>query len=308
MNTKFQTFLLTILLMILGSCGSNTKLETDDSLGLAFGENDSFEVLSWNLRDFPLKDSQTLQELARIIPELKVDVLAFQEIQDRNAFFELARLLPNYEAYVSNATSSYRLAYLYDTRYVSVNEEYAIYTHDSNPFPRPPYVLDLDWQDQNIIIVNNHLKAFGDNYIDDSDPWDEEYRRRLACQKLDYYIQTNWDDKAVIVLGDMNDQIAEPEEYNVFMSFISKPEEYMFADMHIAQNPQVSNVSYPGYFSHIDHILITNELFGSFALSNSKCETLQVEKAMGTWQNYYNQISDHRPVALRLEFEAQKKR
>lgn len=293
---------MSLLLILISSCGRNTQLEDTHIQSLEFGSANTFEVVSWNLRDFPLNNSQTLEELARIIPQLKVDILAFQEIHDRNALYELARMLPDYEAYVSNATSMYRLAYLYNTRHVIVNEAYPIFTNDSNPFPRPPYVLDLNWKDQHIILINNHLKAFGDNYIDENDPWDEEYRRRLACRKLDVYISTYWDDKAVIVLGDMNDQIAEPEEYNVFMSFISKPDEYLFADMHIAQNPSISNVSYPGSFSHIDHILITNELFESYAMPNSRCETLQVEKAMGTWQNYYNQISDHRPVALKLEF------
>ena len=43
-------------------------------------------------------------------------------------------------------------------------------------------------------------------------------RRRLACQKLDNYISISID-KKVIVLGDMNDQIAEPEDYNVFLVF-----------------------------------------------------------------------------------------
>ncbi|HAN41633.1 MAG TPA: hypothetical protein GX398_00395 [Candidatus Cloacimonetes bacterium] len=293
-----------ILVVIFGSsCGSNTKLVDPIEVSpIEFGMDNTFEVLTWNLRDFPLKNVQTLQELAAIIPQLKVDVLAFQEIQDTNAFYELARMLPDYEAYVSTATSLYRLAYLYNTRYVSVNDVYPIYTGQTNPFPRPPYVLDINWRDQNIILVNNHLKAYGDNYIDEDDPWDEERRRRLACEKLDYYISTNWDDKAVVVLGDMNDQIAEPEEYNVFMVFISQPDKYQFTDMHIAQNPSYTNVSYPTMLSHIDHILITDELFESYSLPNSKCETIRVEDVMGTWQNYYNLISDHRPVALRLQF------
>ena len=303
MKYYLNIIVLSVALVFAGSCGSNTKLEDPGELSpIEFGMANTFEVLTWNLRDFPLNNAQTLQELAEIIPQLKVDVLAFQEIQDTNAFYDLARMLPDYEAHVSTATSLYRLAYLYNTRYVSINDVYPIYTNDSNPFPRPPYVLDLNWGAQNIILVNNHLKAYGDNYIDEDDPWDEERRRRLACEKLDYYISTNWDDKAVVVLGDMNDQIAEPEEYNVFMAFISQPDKYQFADMYIAQNPTYTNVSYPTMLSHIDHILITDELFESFAMTDSKCETIQVENVMGTWQNYYNQISDHRPVDLRLQF------
>lgn len=303
MKYYLNIIVVSLALIFSGSCGTNTKLEDIGELSpLEFGQVNTFDVLTWNLRTFPLKGEQTLQELARIIPQLKVDLLAFQEINNIDAFYELARLLPDYEACVSPASGSYRLAYLYNTKHVIVNDNYLIYNGDTNPFPRPPHVLDLNWRTQNIIVVNNHLKALGDNYIDEDDPWDEERRRRLACEKLDKYISANWDDQAVIVLGDMNDQIAEPVETNVFMAFISQPDKYLFTDMYIAENPSYTNVSYPTWLSHLDHILITDELFDSYSMPNSKCETLQVENAMGTWQNYYNTISDHRPVALRLQF------
>lgn len=296
---------ISLVLVFSGSCGTNTKLEDNGEFApLEFGRANTFEVLTWNLREFPLNGEQTLQELARLIPQLKVDVLAFQEINDIESFYELARLLPGYDACVSHNSGLYRLAYLYNTTYVSVNDDYLIYTNYSNPFPRPPHVLDLNWHNQNIILVNNHLKAAGDNYIDHDDPWDQETRRLLACQMLEQYVSTHWDDRAVIVLGDMNDNLADPEESNVFMAFISQPHKYLFADMYIAENPSYSNVSYPSWSppSHLDHIMITDELFTSYSMPNSKCETLLVENAMGNWQNYRQMISDHRPVALRLQF------
>lgn len=297
----FGGLALILCLLITGSCGTNTPLQNEDpSESIAFGRDDTFEVVTWNLRDFPQKGNETVDDLSRLIPEMKVDLIAFQEIQNSSSLLELARRIPHYNALIADATSSYRLAYLYDERKITINNHYSILIGESNPFPRPPYVLDLTWEGQNYIVVNNHLKAFGNNHIDESDPWDEEMRRRLACQKLDHYIKTNWNDKRVIVVGDMNDQIAEPEEYNVFMPFLSYPDEYLFADMAIAQNPQPATVSYPPSFSHIDHILITNELFGSFSQPQSSCQTIQIEKAMGTWQNYYSRVSDHRPVAIRL--------
>ena len=64
----------------------------------------------------------------------------------------------------------------------------------------------------------------------------------------------------MIVLGDLNDQIAEPMTI-MFSLALHKPEEYYFADMPIALSPTYSTVSYPISLSHIDHILITNELF-----------------------------------------------
>ncbi|MDZ4182683.1 MAG: endonuclease/exonuclease/phosphatase family protein, partial [Candidatus Cloacimonadaceae bacterium] len=257
--------LLLISLLFAFSCGTNTNLTNPDQQeALLFGTDDSFEVLTWNLRTFPLNNPGTLEIIAQMIPLMKVDVIAFQEIMDYAAFIELASMIPHYNAFVYTATTSYRLAYLYDTRTVTVREQYTIYNGDTNPFPRAPYVMEITWKGIDMVLINNHLKAMGDNVIDENDLWDEEVRRRLACEKLDIYIRGNFDSDRVILLGDLNDQIQEPEEYNVFMSFLSRPDEYLFTTMHIAQNPTTATVSYPMSFSHIDHLLITNELFDAF--------------------------------------------
>ncbi len=308
MNRYLNTLMvITAIALSLVSCGTNTNLTNNDDHDpqvLLFGTDDSFEAVTWNLRLFPLSQS-SIELIAQIIPQFKVDVIAFQEIMDYGSFLQLANLIPHYNGFIYSATNTYRLAYLYDTRTVQVNQEYTIFNGETNPFPRAPYVLEITYQGRDIVLINNHLKAFGDNYIDENDPWDEEYRRRLACQKLDQYISTHFDDRKVIVLGDFNDQIAEPEEYNVFMSFLSKPEEYLFTDMSIALNPTWSTVSYPNSLSHIDHILITNELFDAFAHPESDCKTINVENWLGSWTNYYNQVSDHRPVGVKLYFEAE---
>ncbi len=306
---KYTSMILILGLMLFGmwACGKNTDLtnndDHDDDL-LKFGTEDSFDVLTWNLRTFPALTPQTRDLLVQIIPLMQVDVFACQEINDYAAFMELASLIPHYNAAIYGSTSSYRLAYLYDTRTVQVDQLYTIYDGQSNPFPRPPYVFDLTWQGQDIVLINNHLKAMGDNFIDESDPWDEEYRRRTACQMLDQYVVDNLSDRKVIMLGDFNDQIQEPETTNVFMSFLSKPDEYRFADAAIAANPTTSTVSYPSSFSHLDHILITNELFDTFALAPDACGVIRVEDWMGGWANYSSQISDHRPLGLRLVFES----
>ncbi|MCB5247831.1 MAG: endonuclease/exonuclease/phosphatase family protein [Candidatus Cloacimonetes bacterium] len=292
--------LLAALALAFAGCGTNTPLVPPDEDGiLSFGTDQSLEVVTWNLRTFPL-DASSLQTIAQIVPQMQADVIAFQEIMDYSAFYELANLIPNYSAYVYNATTSYRLAYLYDTRAVQVNDAYTIFEGETNPFPRAPYVLDLDFQGRNVKVVNNHFKAFGNNHIDETDPWDEEVRRRLACQLLDQYIVENFPDDSVIVVGDLNDQIAEPPEYNVFQVFLDKPQEYRFADMHIALDPTYNTVSYPSYLSHIDHIMVSNELFGALDHPESECRVIRVDEYLGSWQNYSDQISDHRPLGLKL--------
>ena len=103
-------------------------------------------------------------------------------------------------------------------------------------------------------------------------------------------------DQNVIVLGDFNDDIAESTN-NVFSNFLNDTENYYFADTHIAEGPS-SNWSFPNWPSHLDHILITNEIFG---VEPSSVTTLRLDDSiLGGWSNYDNYISDHRPVGIKL--------
>ena len=62
--------------------------------------------------------------------------------------------------------------------------------------------------------------------------------------------------------------------------------------------------SYPGWPSHLDHILITNELFDNFNKPNAQVLTVKIEEVLsGGWTEYEKNISDHRPVAVRLVFQ-----
>jgi len=300
MKLRIKLVALICLVLLFAACGKNTVLIPPDidQTDINFGTDSNLDIITWNLKVFP--EATNITELKLMIPALNADIIAFQEIMDYTAFMNMVAQIPNYNAYVYEATSEYRLAYIYDTRTITVNDQYTIYNNDSNPFPRPPYVLDFNWNNENYFVINNQLKAYGDNIINENDSWDEEYRRRLACQKLDTYISTNMPDKKVIVVGDMNDQIAEPPEYNVFLSFINKPAEYLFADMGTALNPTYNNVSYPGSLSHIDHILISNELFDAFTATQSYCRTIKAENWMVNWTTYANTMSDHRPVGIRL--------
>jgi len=300
MTKRKPVIMIIMTLLALVSCGKNTVLNPDDSdpTAISFGTLNTLDIVTWNLKTFP--EGTDLASLKQMISALNAEVIAFQEIMDYNAFMDLAAEIPYYSACVYSATDSYRLAYMYDTRSVTVNNQYSILENDSNPFPRPPYILDITWNNNNYILINNHFKAYGDNYIDENDSWDEEMRRRLACQKLENYISTTLQDKKVIVLGDLNDQIAEPDDYNVFLSFLHKPEEYYFADMPIALSPTYSTVSYPISLSHIDHILITNELFSDFENAGSYCRTILAENWMLSWNTYSSTISDHRPVGIRI--------
>ena len=159
---------------------------------------------------------------------------------------------------------------------------------------RMPYVLEFEYNNEIFALINIHLKCCG------STGSSEEARRYEATVNLSSYISNNLSDKNVLVLGDLNDDIAESSQNNVFQMILEDPENYLFVDFDIA-NGSSSDWSYPTWPSHLDHILITNELFDE--LDNSDIQTIKIDEYLdGGWSEYDQNISDHRPVALKLDF------
>jgi len=152
---------------------------------------------------------------------------------------------------------------------------------------------------ENYIIINNHFKCCGDNYLNDNDDGDEETRRYIASTLLKEYIDNNFSTKNVIVLGDLNDILTDNVTNNVFQMIIEDSENYLFADMAIAEGSS-AEWSYPSWPSHLDHILITNELFDN----NSYVEVIRIDDFMdGGFSQFDQNISDHRPVGIKLSTE-----
>ena len=70
--------------------------------------------------------------------------------------------------------------------------------------------------------------------------------------------------------------------------------------MQIAQGSNLE-WSYPSWPSHLDHILISDELFEDFLDPNSLISVIKIDDYMGGWSNYDNNVSDHRPVGIKLD-------
>ncbi|RLC50102.1 MAG: hypothetical protein DRZ79_04940, partial [Candidatus Cloacimonadota bacterium] len=124
---------------------------------------------------------------------------------------------------------------------------------------------------------------------------------RILKSKIDSILAASSKAK-IIVLGDMNDILTDPPNSNVFEIFIEDENDFLFADMGIAIGNS-ANWSWGNGNSHLDHILITNELFDEFDYSESEIETIQIDNYMEFgWQDYASKVSDHLPVALKLKF------
>ncbi len=75
----------------------------------------------------------------------------------------------------------------------------------------------------------------------------------------------------------------------------------MFADATIA-NGETTVWSLPNCPKHLDHILISNELFADFSNSEFEVEKIRVHDFMsGGLMEYDYYISDHRPVGMKVK-------
>ncbi len=264
---------------------------------LYFGTDDALDIMTWNIEWFPKNGEITVDYVTQIIDALDIDVLAIQEVDDISSFNQVINELENYEGYLESSWFA-GLAYIYNTHTVEINDIYEIYTTSPywSPFPRSPMVMDMNFMNKNYIIINNHFKCCGDDNLNLNDEDDEETRRYIASNLLKDYVDNYFSDSNVIILGDLNDQLTDSPNDNVFQMILDDFENYLFTDMEIAQG-SISDWSYPTWPSHLDHILITNELFDMF----DYVETIRIDYFMDGGFNEYDQyISDHRPVALKI--------
>lgn len=259
---------------------------------LYFGTDTTLDVITWNIEHFPKNGTVTMANVKDAIVAMNPEVIAFQEIDDTAKFRELVDELDDYEAIIGDYGYA-PMCYIYKTTSVQVNGTDQLFEDDWSSFPREPLVLDLTFEGEQFIIICNHLKCCGDGVLDTSDSDDEENRRLNAIKTLKEHIDNTWSDKNVIVVGDFNDVLEDSDENNVFKPFIDDSNNYVFADMSISYGSS-TDWSYPSWPSDLDHILISNELF-----DRGTAQTIKVDEHIG-WATYDSDISDHRPVGLRV--------
>ena len=304
-------------------------VEKDDEMpasqfsGLSFGTENTIEILTWNLENFPKADEQTVEYVAQILTHLNCDIVALQEISSGSYFNVLVNRCNQLDegnewVGVKTSSGSYGLAYIYKANRINVEDIFEIFEQENIAFPREPFIIDCDINGSSFVLINNHLKCCGDGTIDSIDTNidgtpdipnenDDEARRQSASFFLEEYILNNYSESNVIVVGDLNDDIHEPRLSNVFWNFIENSEHFKFVDMQLALNGENEQHwtywSYPSWPSHIDHILVNKKLFDEFEGNASTVTTIKLEDYFPNgWSDYDEFISDHRPVAWKFSF------
>lgn len=251
--------------------------------------DETLELVTWNLENFPVS-FQTRSQVKQMIEMLNPDLIAVQEIRSEVDFESLVADLQGWEGDVLTVgNSTQRLAYLYKTSELTLLEPiknlFEANTEEYNEaftsVRRPIHGRFLHKNGLSFEVINVHLKCCNGS----------EDRRRKAMDLIKQKIDTDWAQQPVVVLGDFNDELVDDD--NVFDVFLNDPVNYQFTTLPIAQGSS-SFWSYPSWPSHLDHILITDELFNrvmnTSTLRFSACFT-----------GYATSVSDHRPVMIRLE-------
>ena len=62
-----------------------------------FGSENSFDIATWNIEHFPKNQDFTVPYLFQIIHDIDIDLIAVQEIDDKNLFMRLIDSLDGYQ-------------------------------------------------------------------------------------------------------------------------------------------------------------------------------------------------------------------
>lgn len=284
MRSLFFFFFL-IALLGMPSCTEDDAVEQANPFALCVDKADAgkLQVATMNLQEFPKNGKTTMRMVGALIQQMDVDVIALQEISNKNSIDELVKELKGWSGLFTPAASgSMSLAYLYKNSEVELmaNSAEAIFTTDYD-FPRPPFKIKIRHKPtgEEVYLINLHLKAMSDS--------ESVNRRKESARKLKQYMDENMSNDKVVVLGDYNDRISASGS-QTFYTFVGDAANYRFADMHIATG-STTWYSYPSWPSHLDHILVTNELF-------SAIDTVMVYRPEICVPEYRSVVSDHRPV------------
>ena len=279
---------------------TSVQLSAQTFENLDISSADGLEILTWNIEWFPKNGATTVGYVKDIIEGINADIYAIQEIDDTTVFKNMVNQIDGYHYIMMDGWFG-GLVYVYNTETIEVLDAYKIYTESQYwlPLPRSPLILHFSHQGEEIYAINNHFKCCGDNYINYNNDGDEEMRRLIASTLIEEYMREELEGERVILLGDLNDMIDEIEETNVFAPFLNSTDLYWFADMDIATGSS-SGWSYPTWPSHLDHIMVTDEMFADLNDPSTEVTVIDIATEMGGWYYYEQNVSDHRPVAMSM--------
>ncbi len=260
----------------------------------AIGSATSFDVATWNVRNFPTT-SRTASLVADVITSLDLDVVALQEIADQASFDEVLARLPGHEGVLSTHTygdgSYQKTAVIYRCGALSAGAPILLFSGDGASFPRPPLQVPFHYDDGSRVldftVIVVHFKAGDDS--------ESSGRRAEAFVKLANYVRSLVDGPQadeVFVMGDFNERLDEPTGAANWAPFLDT-NHYVVRTVPLAENGEASFLSSRNAL--IDHIVTTRALDDEVGAGVAVIPRLEFDVP-----NYRDVVSDHRPVVFVL--------
>ena len=294
------------LMLLFTGCGADQESTDARTESLEFGSEQSVDILTWNIEAFPKEGFASAEALVDLLTALQPDVVAIQEVWSQAHLEWVAQTLGTFQISATPESEATGLYFLFDTRTAElVTPAQTILRANAYDFgSRAPIQIDLMVHGTSIRLINLHYKCCGDDQIGDT-YWDEEVRRLRASGVLKGYLDRLSSSSPVVVLGDWNDALTDPDPQNVFRPFEEDSTHYQFADLDIAQPENQQSWSFPSYPSHLDHILVNRPLIPVLNQDSTLVRTIRVDQASGPGtHDYFQTLSDHRPVGLSFRVES----
>lgn len=272
-----------------GGAGAGGATEGGSGAGGSAPDHD-FVVMTWNLEQYP-KTAETPEIVAQVLDQERPDVIGLQELDLGTDFEELDEALPNYDGIVTQLSDGFsRVGLLYNTERVSVEDAQMLFADDEYAFPRPmllAHVVSKTDPSKDFLFGVVHLKAQLDS--------ESIARRRAACDKLDAWLDEQvlrGDEKDIVVVGDFNDELTDPRQFNVFGPLLQVADGG-FLTLPLEQRGQYTYIPFDSF---IDHVHVR----GASLFANSVARVLTLDE---TIDDYVDRTSDHRPVVVTLDLQ-----
>ena len=162
---------------------------------------DSISIATWNIRILSdgSRDDGELRQIARILE--RYDVIAVQELRDPEVVARLLRILPDYDAIISDpvgrgVTERYAV-FFRNTLPITILEEPFLFPDPADQFIREPWVVWMRAGEFDFILVTIHV-IYGDRVAD----------RRAEISLLDdllHAVESSFPEESdILLLGDFN--------------------------------------------------------------------------------------------------------
>lgn len=295
-----------VLLLALAAC-RETSSATDASIdgdGFPYppprtdafarlGGPDTIEIAAWNIENFP-DTSATPARVADLITSLDLDIVVVEEIASETAWKELLDRLREHDGVLSEhrytPTEYQKIGVIYRTSLVTPTSVGLAFVENTYQFPRPPLVATVTFDDGvhralGLTLVGVHLKA--------GVTTEDSARRAAAFEALRDWVHerllTDNVEHRIVIAGDYNEVITDPEGMANFAPFLSEPDVFT---IHTKAAAEAGAITFVPSSVMLDHITSTSALtvdLPEWRLEIPRLHTLPM---------YVSQVSDHLPVVL----------